>query len=398
MDKIKVAAAAATDYSAEVVQQGVDKLLADLGGLSNLVPSGAKVFVKVNLVRDMPPEKCGTTHPQVVVALVNRLSEITQNIIVGDSSGGLYTKAAMGQVYAKCKMTDVAEQTCAKLNDDFDFAVADINGQVVKTCEITNSFLDADVVINVTKLKTHSFAGYTGAVKNLYGLIPGLVKVEMHSRYPDLGDFCQLLCDLEQFASKKIVLHVIDAIVGMDGDGPTNGKPKPMGQLLASTNPYALDVVAVSVFADPFEMPLLQVAEKRGLVSRDLAQIDFDFEAWKAACIADFDIAPVTSADTFLNMPKWVKKLAKKYLTKKVHFDKKICRGCGKCARHCPAKAITIKDGKAHVEQKKCIRCYCCQELCPFDAVKFRKSLLYRFVHAFSHTENKNKTKTKSDK
>lgn len=396
MDKIKVATAAATDYSAEVVQQGVDKLLADLGGLSNLVPSGAKVFVKVNLVRDMSPEKCGTTHPQVVVALVNRLSEITQNIIVGDSSGGLYTKAAMGQVYAKCKMTDVAEQTCAKLNDDFDFAIADINGQVVKSCEITNSFLDADVVINVTKLKTHSFAGYTGAVKNLYGLIPGLVKVEMHSRYPDLGDFCQLLCDLEQFASKKIVLHVIDAIVGMDGDGPTNGKPKPMGQLLASTNPYALDVVAVSLFADPFEMPLLQVAEKRGLVSRDLAQIDFDFDSWKAARIADFDIAPVTSADTFLNMPKWVKKLAKKYLTKKVHFDKKICRGCGKCARHCPAKAITIKDGKAHVAQKKCIRCYCCQELCPFDAVKFRKSLLYRFVHAFSHTENK--TKTKSDK
>lgn len=393
MDKIKVATAAATDYSAEVVQQGVDKLLADLGGLNNLFPSGAKVFVKVNLVRDMPPEKCGTTHPQVVVALVNRLSEITQNIVVGDSSGGLYTKAAMGQVYAKCKMTDVAEQTCAKLNDDFDFAVANIDGQVVKTCEITNSFLDADVVINVTKLKTHSFAGYTGAVKNLYGLIPGLVKVEMHSRYPDLGDFCQLLCDLEQFASKKIVLHVIDAIVGMDGDGPTNGKPKAMGQLLASTNPYALDVVAVSLFADPFEMPLLQVAEKRGLVSRDLSQIDFDFDSWKAARIADFDIALVTSADTFLNMPKWVKKLAKKYLTKKVHFDKKICRGCGKCARHCPAKAITIKDGKAHVAQKKCIRCYCCQELCPFDAVKFRKSLLYRFVHAFSHTENKSKTK-----
>lgn len=396
--KVKVAAAHATDYQPQTIERATDEILAQLGGLESLVPKDAKVFVKVNLVRDMPPEKCGTTHPQVVIALVNKLSEITQNIVVGDSSGGLYTKAAMGQVYAKCKMTDVAEQTCAKLNDDFDFATAEINGQVVKSCEITDSFLNADVVINVTKLKTHSFAGYTGAVKNLYGLIPGLVKVEMHSRYPDLGDFCQLLCDIEQFASKKIVLHVIDGIVGMDGDGPTNGKPKAIGQLMASTNPYALDVVAVSLFADPFEMPLLQVAEKRGLVSRDLSAIDFDFEAWQSAKVADFDISPVTSADTFLNMPKWVKKLAKKYLTKKVQIDKNVCRGCGKCARHCPAKAITVKEGKANIAQNKCIRCYCCQELCPFDAVRFKKSLLYRFVHAFSHTENKSKKRNATSK
>ena len=389
MQKVKVVAASATDYAPETVQSAMDEVLEGVGGLEKFVPVNAKVFIKVNLVRDMPPEKCGTTHPQVVIALVNRLSEVTKNIVVGDSSGGLYTKSAMGQVYAKCKMTDVAAATCAKLNDDFDYATAEINGNVVKNCEITNSFLNADVVINVTKLKTHSFAGYTGAVKNLYGLIPGLVKVEMHSRYPDLGDFCNLLCDIEQFASQKIVLHVIDAIVGMDGEGPTNGKPKAMGKLLASTDPYALDVVAVSLFADPFEMPLLQVAEKRGLVSRDLSNIDFDFESWKTSHIDDFEISPVTSADTFLNMPPWVKKLAKKYLTKKVHIDKKVCRGCGKCARHCPAKAITVVDGKANIRQKDCLRCYCCQELCPFDAVRFRKSLLYRFVHAFSRTKKK---------
>ncbi len=387
--KTKVSACACGDYVPEHVQAAVDKLLGDLGGIEKFVKPNANVFIKVNLVRDMSPDKCGTTHPEVVIALVNRIAAVTQNIVVGDSSGGLYTKAAMGAVYNKCKMTDVAARTCAKLNDDFDFAVADINGVAVNKCEITNSFLNADVVINVTKLKTHSFAGYTGAVKNLYGLIPGLVKVEMHSRYPDLGDFCNLLCDIEQFASKKITLHVIDAVIGMDGDGPTNGKPKYMGQLLASTNSYALDVVAVKLFAEPFDMPLLQVARKRGLVSDDLNQIDFDFDSWNSNYIADFDIAPVTSADTFLNMPKWVKKLAKKYLTKKVVTDTKVCKGCGKCALHCPAKAITVTDGKAQIAQNKCIRCYCCQELCPFDAVRFRKSLLYRFVHTFSHTKNK---------
>lgn len=387
--KIKVSACACADYAAEHVQAAVDKLLADLGGIDKYVTPNAKVFVKVNLVRDMSPDKCGTTHPEVVIALVNRILEITPNVVVGDSSGGLYTKAAMTAVYNKCKMTDVAARTSARLNDDFDFATADINGSVVSKCEITNSFLDADVVINVTKLKTHSFAGYTGAVKNLYGLIPGLVKVEMHSRFPDLGDFCNLLCDIEQFSSKKITLHVIDAVMGMDGEGPTNGKPKYMGQLLASANPYALDVVAVKLFAEPFDMPLLQVARKRGLISDDLSDIDFDFDRWNDSYIADFDISPVTSADTFLNMPKWVKRLAKKYLTKKVVVDSSVCRGCGKCALHCPAKAITVEDGKASVAQSQCIRCYCCQELCPFNAVRFRKSLLYRFVHTFSHTKNK---------
>ncbi len=390
-EKSKVAVSACQDYDVEHVQHAIDNVLKELGGIENFVSKESKVFIKVNLVRDMPPEKCGTTNPQVVIALVNRLSKITQNIVVGDSSGGLYTKASMNAVYTKCKMTDVQQASCAKLNDDFEYKNVEIDGQVVKNCEIINAFLDADVVINITKLKTHSFAGYTGAVKNLYGLIPGLVKVEMHSRFPDLGDFCNLLCDIEQFASSKIVLHVVDGVWGMEGDGPTNGKPRFIGQILASKNPYALDVVSVSLFADPLSMPLLQVACKRGLLKSDFSDIDFDFLSWQKNKINNFETPAVTSADTFLNMPKWVKRLAKKYLTKKVQIDKSVCKGCGKCAVHCPAKAIKLKNKKANISQNKCIRCYCCQELCPFNAVKFKKSLLYKVVHAFSHTANNKK-------
>ncbi len=392
----KVAALPCDDYQADNVNRAVSGVIDELGGIEKFVPKDAKVFVKVNLVRDMAPEKCGTTHPEVVVALVNQLAKVTSHVVVGDSSGGLYTRGAMKAVYSKCGMTDVAERTCATLNDDFDYTAVDLGGQSLSKCEITNSFLNADVVINVTKLKTHSFAGYTGAVKNLFGLIPGLVKVEMHSRFPDLGEFCNLLCDIEQFASSKITMHLIDAVIGMEGDGPTNGKPKFMGQILASANPYALDAVAVQLFADPFDMPLMQVAAKRGYISQDLSDVDFDFESWQNNRIADFDVSPVTDADTFLHMPKWVKKLAKKYMTKKVAIDRSICRGCGKCATHCPAKAITVKEGKACVAQNKCIRCYCCQELCPFDAVRFKKSLLYRFVHTFSRS--KGSTGKKTDK
>ena len=380
---------ACADYQPQNVQTAVSDVLLQLGGLQNFVKPDQKVFIKVNLVREMSPDKHGTTHPEAVIALVNELSKITQNIIVGDSCGGMYTKGVMNVVYNKCKMTEIANRTCAKLNDDFDFQTVELNGKSLQKCEIINAFTSADVVINFTKLKTHSFAGYTGAVKNLYGLIPGLLKVELHSRFPDLGDFCNLLCDIEQYAKSKIVLHMIDGVIGMEGAGPTNGKPKFIGQILASPNPYELDVVAVSLFGKPFDMPLLQVAKERGLVSDDLDTIDFDFTTLADKFVDNFDIPEVTSANTFLNMPKWVKKLAKKYLTKKVKIDKNRCRGCGKCVTHCPAEALQVVDKKAKLKQSKCIRCYCCQELCPFDAVQLKKTFMYRVLHTFSHTRNK---------
>lgn len=387
--KIKVATSACNDYQPSSVERALDDVLTQLGGLDKFVTANAKVFVKVNLVREMAPDRCGTTHPEVVVALCKQLEKITPNIVVGDSCAGLYTKGALGAVYNKCKMTEVEERTCALLNRNFDTETVDYHGEVLSDCDVISSFLEADVVINVAKLKTHSFAGYTGAVKNLFGLIPGLVKVEMHSRFPDLGDFCNLLCDIEQYARPKTVLHVIDGVIGMDGEGPTNGKPKFIGQMLASADPYALDVVAVSLFANPLDMPLLQVAVRRGLLDKDFANIDFDFDSWEANYITDFNISPAQSTDSFLNLPPWVKRLAVRYLTKRVTMDSN-CRACGKCVTHCPANAITIKRGRARVNQRLCIRCYCCQELCPFDAVRFKKPFLYRVARWLSG-ENKKK-------
>lgn len=371
------------DYQPENVQNAIDALLQQAGGVQAIVPQNAKVFVKVNLVREMAPEKCGTTHPEVVTALCRRLLEVTPHVTVGDSCAGLYNKAMLSSVYAKCGMNAVEQRTGAQLNRDFGTGLADINGVVLKQCELISAFLDADVVINVTKLKTHSFTGYTGAVKNLFGLIPGLVKVEMHSRFPNLPDFCNLLVDVCRFASPKIALHVIDAVWGMEGDGPTNGKPKFLGQLLASPDPYALDAVAVSLFGKPMDMPVLATAAARGLIERDLSNVRFDFDQWHACRVEDFDLPPVERVDFFGDQPKWLNRFAKRYMVKRVKPDK-TCRGCGKCALHCPAKAIKVVEGRARVDQKKCIHCYCCQELCPFDAVRFRTSLVYKICRKLS--------------
>lgn len=388
MEKFKVAATPCADYNEDSVAQAVDTVLSSLGGIASFVPKDAKVFVKLNLVRDMPPEKCGTTHPEVVVALCKQLSKVTSSITVGDSCGGLYNKPVLAGVYSKCGLNQIEQRTCARLNQNFESRVVDVNGVALADCDIISAFLDADVVINVCKLKTHSFAGYSGAVKNLYGLIPGLVKVEMHSRFPQLADFCNLLCDLEQFARPKITLHLMDAVWGMEGEGPTNGNPKFIGQILASANPYALDTAAVSLFAEnPTEMPVLQTAANRGIEGCSPDQIDFDFEAFKSNYISDFDFAPAANINFFQNMSPVIKFFSK-YLTKKVYMDA-ACRACGKCVQHCPAQAIIIVKKRARVAQKKCIHCYCCQELCPFNAVRFRKSLLYRFARKLSVKRNK---------
>ena len=388
MEKIKVAATPCADYNEDSVQRAVDTVLSSLGGISSFVPNGAKVFVKVNLVREMSPEKCGTTHPEVVVALCKQLEKVTGDVTVGDSCAGMYSKPVLTAVYGKCGLNQVEQRTHAHLNQNYESRTSDINGVALSECDIISAFLDADVVINVCKLKTHSFAGYSGAVKNLYGLIPGLVKVEMHSRFPQLADFCNLLCDLEQFARPKIVLHLMDAVWGMDGEGPTNGKPKFIGQILASANPYALDTAAVSLFAEnPLEMPILHTAASRNYLGCDQKEIDFDFEAFKSNFIADFDFAPAENINFFQNMSPMVRFFSK-YMTKKVYMDA-TCRACGKCVQHCPAHAITIVKKRARVAQKKCIHCYCCQELCPFNAVRFRKSLLYRIARKLSGKRNK---------
>ena len=389
-DIISVFAAKCDNYEEKNVDKALDDILSQMGGISALVPPNAKVFVKVNLVREMSPNKCGTTHPEVAVALCKQLLTVTPYVTVGDSCAGLYNKSTLSSVYSGCGMTAIEERTTARLNRNFDTAVADVNGVALDRCEFTSAFLDADVVVNVTKLKTHSFTGYTGAVKNLFGLIPGLVKVEMHSRFPNLFDFCNLLVDVCEFAKPKIVLNVIDAVWGMDGDGPTNGNPKFIGCLLASADPYALDAAAVSLFGDPYEMPVLQTAVRRGLLSEDPDKIGFDLAKRRQYRIDGFIVPTVDRSDFFGDQPAWINRFAKKYMVKRVHPDK-TCRGCGKCATHCPAKAITVVNRRARVDQKKCVHCYCCQELCPFDAVRFKTSLFYKIAHKLSGKRSKTK-------
>ncbi len=395
-DKIKVSAVAVDGYDQHLIDEAVGQLLDQLGGIDQFVTEGDTVLLKANLVRDMHPDQAGTTHPTVLCALANIIStQCNATVIVGDSSGGLYTKEYMNAVYRKTQMTYVSSNSPAQLNSDFGATTINIGGKVLHSTSIIDAFVNADVVINVGKLKMHSFAGYTGAVKNLFGLIAGLVKVELHSRYPDLDSFVDCLIDIEQYASSKTKLHILDAVVGMEGSGPTNGKPRKIGQLIASSDPYLCDYVANSLYCDPLSQPVLNKAVDRGVLDSSVGSLDFDMDSWAQYYIEDFDKVTVVAQEMFLKMPQWLRRPVMNQLTQKAVINGKKCRACQKCIVHCPQQAITLVDGVAHIDQSRCIRCYCCQELCPFDAVKLNKPLLYKVVRGLSHGKTTKQVKQK---
>lgn len=382
------------DYLRENVMSCVDKIFESFGGAEAFLSKGKNVFLKANLVTDMPPERHGTTHPMLVGCLARRLVEAGARVVVGDSSGGPYTHAYMNNVYRVTGMTEACRASGAELNDDFGYTVVDLNGKVNRRQEIIDVFLKADAVINVCKLKTHGFTGYSCAVKNLYGLIPGLVKAEVHSKYPELDDFCDNLIDIERFASDKILLHVVDGVFGMEGEGPTNGTPRFVGKIIASDNAYLADVASVRLFDDPSKMPLLSKAVERGLLNSDFGASLADFSECDKAYIEDFK--RVTVLATTFNKRGFLRRfLRKEWVTRKPVIKKSVCRGCEKCFRHCPRSAIEMKADektnkkRAFIHAKQCIRCYCCQELCPFDAVKLKKPFLYKVLHALSDSKRK---------
>ena len=241
---LDVAIVKCKDYSNENVATALEELLPLIGGL-DWVTKGMKIIIKVNLVAPMKPDSAGTTHPVLLYELVKRLCEKGAEVIIGDSPGGIYTSAYVNTVYSITGMNDV-KKVGGKLNQNFEQKTAFFeNGKILKEFEYTAFLDEADVIINFCKLKTHGMMGMSAATKNLFGTIPGTLKPEYHFKYPNHFDFADMLIDLNEYFKPKFC--IVDAVVGMEGNGPTMGKPKHIGAILASTNPYKLDLACAKI-------------------------------------------------------------------------------------------------------------------------------------------------------
>ncbi len=353
-------------------------------GITDDLIRGKKVCLKPNLVLAKKPEYAATTHPAFVSAAARVLAEMgAEDIVLADSPGGPYNAANLGNVYRVCEMNS-AQSEKLRLNDDFTFTDALAGGVKLKKFHIISAVQNADVIVDLCKLKTHSLTRLSCATKNLFGIIPGVEKFEMHSTYPEIADFSEMLVDLSSYVlENKTFIALCDAVLSMEGNGPTHGVPKKTGMILVSRSPYSLDVIGECIIGAVGETVHLDCASKRGFMPRDYKDIDVigmtDYPTFEF-------VRPDADAGYILkNLPNlFGGRLAKMFETKP-DINLKKCVGCGICSSSCPRHTITIENKKskkyAKIDRSDCIRCFCCQELCPIGAVGIKQNFLIKLIH-----------------
>jgi len=365
------------NYKHEEISKAIDKVFEHLGGIENYVKPDMKVLLKANLLMKRKPDDAVTTHPLVLAEIAKRVVSAGAEVIIGDSPGGFYNEEILKGIYSACGYKDLEKIDNVKLN--YDCSSEDVvfeQGSVAKRLTIIKPAIDSDVMINVPKLKTHMMMTYTGAVKNLFGLIPGALKAEYHLRLKDDKNFAQLLVDICE--CKKPILSIMDAVMGMEGEGPSAGSPRKIGLIIASTNPYALDVVASYIIGlKPDNVPTIISARERGM-SASVKDIQIVGEDVNSFIIKDFKL-PESHRDIRFSKNK-IFNFITEYLKPRLIFDNEKCIACKRCADHCPAKAITIEKKQPSVDFNKCIRCFCCHELCPQKAIGIKKNWILKRI------------------
>ena len=370
-------------YAPDECRRALEEVLRPLGGLE-WVKSGMRVVIKVNLVAAMKPEEAATTHPALLCELVKMLTARGASVLLGDSPGGLYNAAHLNHVYDTAGM-HACEEAGAELNHDFSQAAAVFPEAVCAREFQYTAYLDqADAIIDFCKLKTHGMMGMTNAVKNFFGVIPGTMKPEYHYKYPKTGDFANMIVDLCEYFKPRLV--ICDAVVGMEGNGPTQGSPRHIGAVAAALSAHKLDLACAKLLGfSAREIPTLNAAIERGLIPETAEELTISGNL-DSFIVPDFKTLPPQKSVGFRYggdgaMGKIVRKILSVCLTPRPQVRKDACIGCKKCANICPAKAITMVEGKPSINRSRCIRCFCCQEFCPKGAMKVKRPLVARILN-----------------
>lgn len=371
--KSKVIIRPCANYETSAVERAVFEVFEAAGGFG-LVQKGARVLVKINLLNASPPEKAVVTHPEVTRAVIRVVKEAGGVPVVGDSPG--LDQSWMAERVLKSSGTfDVCTEEGVDMAPFFlkGYGTVELpNAKRLSTVHIAREILEADVVIGVSKAKSHMQAVYTGAIKNFFGALPQKDRKIAHS-LPDLRSFSESLVDI--FSACRHHLGIMDAVVGMEGRGPADGPPRHLGLILGSTDFVALDTVTTYCIGyDHLDIPYLDIAAEAGLGKDDLERIEIN-----GPPIADVKKNFVPAPTALQRMPGFMNKLGM-WLWSVEPKMTSACTSCGHCASICPVHAIKIGTKRAIIDYDKCILCFCCHELCPDHAVKERKSLVAHVV------------------
>jgi len=328
-----------------------------------------RVLVKPNILSDNDPEKCISTHPAVIEALVIFLKDQGASVVIGDSPA----VHSRGFLPVRSGITDVCERTGSQWIDfSRKSSYINLKSGRIRIASVVN---EVDLVISVPKFKNHELVYFTGAIKNTLGLVPGFSKAKQHALHQNRESFSGFLVDLSEAVTPDF--FIMDGITGMEGRGPGQGTPVSTGVVIGSSNPLALDIIASTIAGyNPGELPLNRIALSRGKWLKAESEIVYDGPELKTVIKKDFKRIQISgnsniSIKFIKNRLGFLRKLDKRPV-----FIPSNCTGCRECIKICPQNAISMDHlNPDHVllTDNKCIRCYCCSEVCKYNAVIIKR-------------------------
>jgi uncharacterized protein (DUF362 family)/NAD-dependent dihydropyrimidine dehydrogenase PreA subunit len=322
---------------------------------SHFSPPTTEVLIKPNLLGGFSPDDHVTSHPTLIRALVSYCISHHLPVTVGDNPAGGHDITGKAQ---KAGLYQAAQGHFSLLTEGREVPVESVCGS---TLVVSEKVLSTPYVLNVPKFKTHLQTIITGAIKNMFGILPGEEKSMIHARARSLTAFSRALVDV--YSIRPPDLSIMDAVVGMEGNGPSTGNLRNIGKVLASDNGVELDAVMAHMMGlDPQNIPMLSYAQEKGLGEISLRSIDIRGDLTQ---IPHFSV-PSTSLVSIITP---VSSRYYDFLAVKPHLNKEMCTQCAECVEKCPVSAMTMQEYPV-IDRNECVSCFCCVELCEQKAME----------------------------
>ncbi|MBN1808889.1 MAG: DUF362 domain-containing protein [Planctomycetes bacterium] len=340
---------------------------------------GDRVLLKPNMLGAFRPEKAVTTHPAVVEAVAGICVDSGAEVILGDSPGAVSMEKAMAACGYEPLVKHMGLQTL-----DLSRTVT-VAGTHFRDIRLAAQALECDCIVNLPKVKTHGQMLLTLALKNLFGLVPGLGKAHWHLRTGgDQAQFARLLADIAHTVLSRVrSVHVADGVVSMEGRGPSSGRPRQTSFLAVSGSALALDTAVCSLLGFPAgDLPVLEPAGR--LFPEEEHSVELRFAGFDREptlpVVGNFRFIEVESLGRPLLFPPFLWRLLRSWWVPMPKVARDKCVSCRQCARICAAEAISFAGEVPYpvFDQAKCIRCYCCEEICPENAITVVRPLFRR--------------------
>ena len=367
-DNFEVSVVQCNSYEQTEIDNAIEE---SLKKINFKIKPNSKILIKPNLVSNNTPEQHSITHYTLIDFLCRYFLKNNCKITIGESSA-FYNKGYTSRAYKSSGIYNIAKKYSVPLvafEDEKVVPVEKKNLKFLSELYIPKIINEFDLIVDVPKIKTHDLMRFTGALKNLYGIVPGGYKQILHTKTHNINEMAEVILDLYENL-KPPILSVADAIIGLDGGPSALGKPKKIGYILSSMNPIALDVIACQIIGySPEDIPMITLAEKRDLIKiKKVKQIgEFKktaFEKIKKGPIYDFKKKSILITKTYA-LPKITSK----------------CDLCGVCISCCPTKAFEKQGDKLILTKEKCIYCYSCASACPIKAIKLKEQKMGKVIN-----------------